>query len=425
MRVVAYFFCKHDSAERNDPRRAVTTLAFRFAAQWPAVAAEFERRLADPTARAELEAHVTGGKGSLDDLFRVALADPLTAALSANPPPHPLVIIIDALDELDAGASRSQFLNLVGRNLPSLPDCVRLIVTSRPEEDIVQSLDRLEPLELANSDQRQQDDLRVFINSQIIAQTSLAQWSANDKAAVADFVLGQCDGVFLAAQLAQRAIVLRDNDKAKKALTMGDVKQLVGKGLEFIYQTYRETLDRIHHQLELVAKGDEAVLQGLVQTLTNILAVLVAAREPLRAADIPELAGARCAVSGVVAGRMMNALSLLFSAPSRDAGVEPLHKTVFDFLVSKKEAGKHYADPALGHAILAASSLRCLAESGLLHKPEAPATTLHRYAVRHGHVHLTTAMASLSSTQDAARQGAVHCCRQCVAVGLCAGPGAV
>ncbi len=186
-------------------------------------------------------------KGKFDDLFKVALAGPLAAALKARPPPCPFVIVINALDELDAGSTRAQLRNLVGRKLPTLPDCVRVIVTSRSEDDIVQSFASLAPLELANSDQRQQDDLHVFIKSQIIAETSLAQWPVSSQADLIEFVLAQSDDVFLAVQLAQRAIVLRYNDYTKvgKMLSLPDVKQPVGKGLECIYATYRKTLDRI------------------------------------------------------------------------------------------------------------------------------------------------------------------------------------
>jgi len=152
--VAAYFLCKHDSAERNDPRRVIATLAFRLAAQSPVIAAEYQRRMADAAVRSEMEGAVVGSKGDMGDAFRVLLADPLAAAFAVHPPVRPLVILIDALDELDASSTRAQLLDLVGRKLPTLPDCVRVIVTSRPESDIVASLKSLEPRELSNSDER-------------------------------------------------------------------------------------------------------------------------------------------------------------------------------------------------------------------------------------------------------------------------------
>ena len=47
------------------------------------------------------------------------------------------LIVIDALDELQAGFHRMQLLRLVSNALPKLPAHVKLLLTSRPEDDIV------------------------------------------------------------------------------------------------------------------------------------------------------------------------------------------------------------------------------------------------------------------------------------------------
>ena len=203
------------------------------------------------------------------------LADPLEKALALRP--QNMFILIDALDELEPGDTRRQFLNLVGQQFPTLPKSVRMIVTSRPENDIVACLDHLKPLELSGEDPRQREDLGIFIQSRGIDATTLKDLSSEERKAVVDFVVGQADGVFLAAQFAERAVIeLQEQDLSKK-LSLEDVKGVVGKGLEFIYETYRITLGRIVHQLEIVANKDEKLLLELRYSLTKLLAVLVAA----------------------------------------------------------------------------------------------------------------------------------------------------
>ena len=83
------------------------------------------------------------GKGSIDDLFDMVVAQPVNAAMLSDPPhtvTRPVGILIDALDELKAGLGRIQFMQLVGKLLPSLLPHVRIIITSRPERDIMDNL---------------------------------------------------------------------------------------------------------------------------------------------------------------------------------------------------------------------------------------------------------------------------------------------
>ena len=92
--------------------------------------------------RAQLQDFMAG-KGSIDDLFDMVVAQPVNAAMPCDPQhavTPPVFVQIDALDELKAGLGRIQFLQLVGKLLPSLPPHVRIIITSRPEKDIMEHL---------------------------------------------------------------------------------------------------------------------------------------------------------------------------------------------------------------------------------------------------------------------------------------------
>jgi hypothetical protein len=53
-----------------------------------------------------------------------------------------IFVLVDALDEMHEGASRQQLLSLIGQQMPRLPERVRFIFTSRPEDDIVAHFSR-------------------------------------------------------------------------------------------------------------------------------------------------------------------------------------------------------------------------------------------------------------------------------------------
>ncbi|GJJ11003.1 hypothetical protein Clacol_005232 [Clathrus columnatus] len=56
----------------------------------------------------------------------------------------PILIIVDALDECGNPSSRHDFLKVLETELTSLPDNIRFLITSRPENDIVLSFNKLQ-----------------------------------------------------------------------------------------------------------------------------------------------------------------------------------------------------------------------------------------------------------------------------------------
>ena len=94
----------------------------------------------------------------------------------------------------------------------------------------------------------------------------------------------------------------------------------------------------------------------------------------------------------------MNGLSLLFSPAGRDGPLQPLHKTVFDFLSDREIAKDYFADKDLGHGLLAQNTLQALSDEGLLKEPTEPGQRVSKaqvrqypllwYSVKFGHLHL-------------------------------------
>ena len=71
---------------------------------------------------------------SVKDLFEELMAGPINAGLPSD---HPVVFLIDALDEAAKTADRNRLLQLITSSFRRLPPHVRMVVTSRPYPEVV------------------------------------------------------------------------------------------------------------------------------------------------------------------------------------------------------------------------------------------------------------------------------------------------
>ena len=113
-------------------------------------------------------------------------------------------------------------------------------------------------------------------------------------------------------------------------------------------------------------------LQPPTPDVQQLLAVVMAAREPLSSAHLDAL--------GLLQARdRLPGWGLLFD--DREHLLQTLHLSIREFLTDPDRSGVHTAKIARGHVILARSCLRIL--KGRTSGP------LHTYALRHGHGHVT------------------------------------
>ena len=419
LNLAAYLFCKHDDQARNNPRRVIATLAFRFASMLPVMRVLLNKIIGDKTKCAELQSMLSGAKGSLAELFSLLLAEPLQTTLSKMPDQQgDIFVLVDALDELRAGVNRQELLKLMGEDMPRLPERVRFIFTSRPEDDIKAHFTRLKPYVIDKQDEKQLADLQLYAENHIVHETELRNAPDAEVKALLDEVLRKADGVFLALRLVATAVRDKEEELAAsgKHLTLQDVFDFLGSFSSLVDGTYAETLQRVRLRLKEAAVGDEEMEKDLLATLRQILAALLAARQPLLGSDLHELCGGLERRGEALTNRMLSALSLLFSSSNNSSPVEPLHKTVVDFLRDKERSKEFHIDEREGHAALAMATFRVLREYNLIPQ-ERDAVVVNdkwkksssvlkfnkarvvepdeiiglsavRYVLRHGHVHL-------------------------------------
>jgi hypothetical protein len=124
--VVAWHFCRAGHSEKNDPRRWVTSAAFQLASQLP----EYGHRLAALNLESMLD-RATSSTALFDLLF-------VEPAATLSTPDHPMVLIVDALDEATT-AGRNPLSHLLAEAFRRVPPWLRLLVTTRPEPGVLQS----------------------------------------------------------------------------------------------------------------------------------------------------------------------------------------------------------------------------------------------------------------------------------------------
>lgn len=180
--VVAFHHCVFGHADKTDPKRILLSLAAHLADHLPAYAERLsEYQAADLK---EIE------KGDARTVFDLLMTKPLGGDL---PPPDGVrLIVIDALDEATQGAE-NELARILGEVWAAMPDWLRLVVTCRPEMDVIGYLGSLRPFILDASSRENLQDIRDFLRRELDAL------QASDS--VITQIVEKSEGMFLYASL--------------------------------------------------------------------------------------------------------------------------------------------------------------------------------------------------------------------------------
>ena len=160
----AAYFCRHNDGTRNNPRYLVGTIA---------------RQLCDCNSEIStlvggedgVKMMLTDSKLGVKELFTKLLEEPLGKCLSCQPRK---LVIIDALDETEY-ESREDFLYVIKKALPRLPQWLLFFITSRPEDTVQSRLEKYNPcirICAGDSDeqgfyQQHEQDIQLFLQKEI------------------------------------------------------------------------------------------------------------------------------------------------------------------------------------------------------------------------------------------------------------------
>jgi len=302
-------FCRRDDPILKEPINILPTFIYKLAMIFPPFRTIVAKHLRD---------HSNLTPESMEGSLFLELIRSLP-----HHPEHPLVFVIDALDECGDAQSRPRLLEILTDATAQAP-WLKIIVTSRPEVDIQDFFDTLAqssyvPYDLA-TDQDASADLQTFTRTQFNLVAS--KWSLGTSwPGESDFngVISRANGLFIFVKTLVLALLppSKDPEETLKATLQGSAET----GLESLYGLYSSIL-----RAQIVDNNAE---------FRRMVGVLLTA-SPYRALcdeTIAELAG----VKRYLVKTWVNALSsLLYRDEAANGGIRVRHLSVYEFFVSDR-----------------------------------------------------------------------------------------
>lgn len=304
-------------------------------------------RKADPITRATM---------SPTDQFEKFLL-PLLSPPNSKTPLQPTVLVIDAFDECGNLGNRRELLNILTTRAHEFPATVRLIVTSRYEEDVQKALEsRTSDLCLLKMEQIPKDSTKQDIYSYVHA--TLKDVSGLGSSQYASDLTTLAIAAEQSFQWASTAclFIKNEDDQDGGMSPKRRLKQVLrsNKGLDQLYHTIFDQKFALSN------------LENL-QLLRIILGCLVCAQEPLSLRAIISLGTEQSATFDPEFDpddyhRLARKLSSLVTGTQNlDTPLIALHTSFTDFLGDKARSSEKYSvDPVAFHQHLAAGCLHTM-----------------------------------------------------------------
>ena len=241
--LAAAYFCRHKDRRRNHPLSLLGTLArdlCRCSSEYSTIVGGEEgvRKLVT-NSEFKLQVH---------ELFAKLLEEPLAKCRS---PSNRRLVIIDALDETEYG-SRKDFLNVIKLDFPRLPQWLVFFITSRPEEQIQNRLNRYKPCikmcegitDRDNFYHQHKKDIQRYLEKEI--DFSVFSFSPED-------VSKKCGGLFLYAFYIVKE--LKDSANLGKVTQLAQLTDFPGDIDEFFLQNFQRVFDKVGRDLYRILLG--------------------------------------------------------------------------------------------------------------------------------------------------------------------------
>ncbi|KAL5512552.1 hypothetical protein ACEPAG_3205 [Sanghuangporus baumii] len=255
--------------------------------------------------------------------FEKLLLEPIQAAASGFE--RRVMIILDALDECGTSKQREDLVSLLTIDFKRLPSNVRVLVTSRPENDIMRHLSskgHIHHMELEHTTQRSRQDVDLYIRKKMMSTVEQGPPKGWEWDRICKVLSDAADGLFIWASTAVKMVGESHNPRRELRTLLEDIES-VGGGIDSLYGTVLEQSGISWHKLE--AKEEFA----------KILGAILFAKEALSGEDIEGFLGLEEDTADTVLSRLRSVLSYEIGKPVR------LHHASFaDYLISDRSSGK-------------------------------------------------------------------------------------
>lgn len=297
------FFCRYGEKSRSDGINIIKSLAYQLAENFEDCRESILKQSA-----------ALSNKLSLVELMKSLIIKPLeNLRYESN-----YFIVIDALDEVGIPNSveRVQFLDLICNCVSLLPRNVKMLVTSRPDSDILQKFSRFKRTTIDANDPRHIVDLRKFISFSLRNQLV----DIRELPAATDLLLEKSEGRFIYV-----AMAVQENFNNSKKWTLQDIKRGLPNGLDSVYL----------NNFKRIRDKDPVICDTKLRPL---LALLVTMKEPLLCSDVEALLD----LSSEDLEELAHLISSMFPIKGiDDKRFHVFHKSVIDWLLDPKKSQMH------------------------------------------------------------------------------------
>ncbi|HUT90632.1 MAG TPA: hypothetical protein VMY37_14105 [Thermoguttaceae bacterium] len=356
-RVLAYHFCQADVPETLEPGRFVGSLAGMIARGLDSYAARLEdssiREALSPW-RCETDPAGAFGEGVLGPL------DALDAPESGV-----CYVVVDALDEAmvsEDPVSQTTIVEVLASRLDQLPTWLRIVVTARDEEPVVERLPGLRVCRIDAGDERNLEDVRRYVARRLARQKLAEQAGAArmSREQVAEILEKKSGGSFLYVEQAFEGLEGGQYDFEDLAALPGDVGGL-----------YRRFFE---HQFPDETSFAQA---------KRVLQVVTAAGEPLTEAQLAAAADLDAESELPAVLKTLSVYLLNRDQAEGPARYALCHGSLHDWLAGAEHCGGVYQ-------VGAKSGHERLADAGWKEYQQDP-RSMSPYALAHLPAHLTAA----------------------------------
>ena len=245
-KLAASHFCDFSNSNLRDPMMMLQSLA----SQMCENIAGFREKLLDQLRRPHQVR-------SLKDAFRIYLQNPLDE-LDLE---EPSLVVIDGLDE-SAADDKNEIVNLIADYFQDLPECIKFLVTSRPEISLAK-LRGVQKISIGNNNSKNNSDLELYLKACFArladrkAEIPRLFGNTNPFPDVCEVLAKKCEGSFLYAFYVQSE--LRKRDDLHK-IKLDEIMEFVPKGLDSVYLAY---FNRLEEDLRAIMHGSLDVMKIL------------------------------------------------------------------------------------------------------------------------------------------------------------------
>lgn len=305
--IKAVHFCRYNDNDRANPKRAIMSIAYYLSTQLE----EYKHLLLELNDLDRLQ------DKSAERLFTYLLVEPLNKISKKT---ETTVIVIDALDEATSD-DRNELADIIASKHMILPCWMKIVVTSRDEPILRRKLSRIAPINF--------EDSRFADNTGDIYgyfDMRLGKKLGDDKNSIISVLVEKSSGNFLYAKTVA-------DDILAGILSIQNYKEFPN-GLTGVYTAF---FDRLIKNSKCDYRRD----------IRPVLELLCAEYSPLDSDKILRILG----IDEYDFDDIKEDIAQMF--PEKNSVIEPVHKSIVDWLVDREKSGIYRVSLNKGHNKLA------------------------------------------------------------------------